>query len=67
MAFNDEGDSRQGPEFVAEAVGPSPLVQEREQVWRLFGGEFGLTAPRMGFGIEACLWGLDCRITPPAH
>jgi hypothetical protein len=67
VEFDDKGNTHQGPEFVAEAVGPGPLVQKREQVLRLCGVEFGLTAPRMGFGLEACLWGLDCRITPPAH
>ena len=57
---NDRRDTRQGPEFIAKAMGTSPLAQEVDEVLALFRTEFGLTATSMGFSVEP-------RLRMPRH
>jgi hypothetical protein len=52
---NDHRDTRQGPAFIAKAMGTSPLAQEVDQELALFRTEFGLTATSMGLSGEPCL------------
>jgi hypothetical protein len=60
VPFNNRRDTRQRPEFIAEAMGTSPLAQEVDEALALVETEFGLTTTGMGLGVEP-------RLSMPRH
>ena len=60
VPFNNRRDARQRPEFIAEAMGTSPLAQEGDEALALVETEFGLTPTGMELGVEP-------RLSMPRH
>ena len=66
VLLDEAGHPGPGPEFISAAMGASTLVQEFDEPLLLVEAQAGLTAARMGFGVEARVGELGCGVAPSA-
>lgn len=64
VAFNDGGNARQRPEFIAKAMSTSPLAEEAKEVLTLLSVESRLPTA-LPFGVQATVAIVRNHITPP--